>query len=104
MSKLLANDVDPSLAKREEKLAKVAEAAHTFESVARDWLEKTAAKRTPGTQAKLTTWLEKDVFPFIGKVTMSDKPDRAWQPGRQVWTHERASPCAPTSHLIAPPA
>lgn len=69
--KLLANDIDPSLAKREEKLAKVARAAHTFESVAKEWLEKTKAERTTGTQAKLSTWLEKDVFPFIGKMTMS---------------------------------
>ncbi|MBT2334386.1 integrase arm-type DNA-binding domain-containing protein [Variovorax paradoxus] len=69
--KLLANGVDPSAAKREEKQTRAAAAANTFEVVARDWLAKTAAKRQAITQDKVKTWLEKDVFPFIGKMPMS---------------------------------
>ena len=41
---LLADGIDPSTAKREEKRAKADAAAHTFELVARDWLAKTAAE------------------------------------------------------------
>ncbi|BEP58340.1 hypothetical protein GmRootV118_55840 [Variovorax sp. V118] len=69
--KLLASGIDPSAAKREEKKARADAAANTFEAVAREWLAKTAAKRADGTQLKVKTWLEKDVFPFIGKMPMS---------------------------------
>lgn len=62
----LAHDTDPSAAKREEREAKADAAANTFEIVARDWLKKTAADRGESTQSKITTWLEKDVFPHIG--------------------------------------
>ena len=67
----LADGIDPSTAKREEKQAKAAAAAHSFELVAREWLGKTAATRSPNTQNKITSWLEKDVIPFIGKMPMS---------------------------------
>lgn len=68
---LLADGADPSLAKREEKQAKADAAAHSFELVAREWLSKTAADRAATTQNKITSWLEKDVIPFIGKMPMS---------------------------------
>ncbi|MEJ8855798.1 integrase arm-type DNA-binding domain-containing protein [Variovorax robiniae] len=68
---LLADGTDPSAAKREEKQARASAAASTFEVVAREWLSKTAAKRQPITQQKVKTWLEKDVFPFIGNLPIS---------------------------------
>lgn len=68
---LLADGIDPSLAKREEKQAMADAAANTFEAVGRDWLARTAASRMDSTQEKVKTWLEKDVFPFIGKMSMS---------------------------------
>lgn len=67
----LADGIDPSIAKRAEKQAKADAAAHTFELVACDWLTKTAAERAPTTQNKITSWLEKDVIPFIGAMPMS---------------------------------
>ncbi|MGR4872215.1 tyrosine-type recombinase/integrase [Variovorax sp. LARHSF232] len=67
----LADGIDPGVAKREEKQAKTDAAANTFEAVSRDWLAKTANKRAAVTQAKVTTWLEKDVFPFIGNLPIS---------------------------------
>lgn len=70
--KQLAEDQDPSVAKREEKLAKVAASANTFEAVAREWLRKTAATRTANTQSKITNWLERNVFPVIGKMPIAD--------------------------------
>lgn len=68
---LLADGVDPSTAKRQEKQAKIAEAANTFEAVARDWLARTSAKRAEITQLKVKTWLEKDAFPFIGNMPIA---------------------------------
>lgn len=67
---LLAEGLDPSAAKQSAEQAQLAEAANTFEVVARDWLEKTAANRAVVTQSKVRTWLEKDVFPYIGKMPM----------------------------------
>ena len=68
---LLADGVDPGAAKREEKQAKADAAKNTFELVAREWLAKTAAERMASTHGKVTTWLEKDVFPWIGKMSIS---------------------------------
>lgn len=68
---LLADDTDPSAAKREQKAARADAAASTFEVVARQWLSKTAAKRQAITQSKVKTWLEKDIFPFIGGLPIS---------------------------------
>src|ERR1035437_2920707 len=69
--KLLANGIDPNAAKQEEKQTKAAAAANTFEMVAREWLSKTATERMASTHSKVTTWLKKDVFPFIGKKPIS---------------------------------
>ncbi len=68
---LLADGIDPSSAKQEDKQAKADAAANTFESVARDWLVKTKARRAAITHLKVATWLEKDAFPFIGKMPIS---------------------------------
>lgn len=67
----LADDIDPSAAKSEEKLAKVNLYANTFEAVAHEWLQKTSATRMPTTQSKISTWLEKNVIPYIGKKPIS---------------------------------
>lgn len=63
---LLAEGEDPRAAKKDAHQAALSEAANTFEVVARDWLEKTAANRAEVTQGKVRTWLVKDVFPYIG--------------------------------------
>lgn len=67
----LADGIDPATSKREEKQALVDAAANTFEKVARTWLTKTASKRAEVTQSRITTLLEKDVFPFIGHMPIS---------------------------------
>ena len=68
---LLADGVDPSVEKKAAKQAGIATAANTFEVVAREWLDKTKTDRMASTHGKVTTWLEKDVFPFIGKMPIS---------------------------------
>lgn len=67
----LADGIDPANAKREERQAQADAAANTFEAVARVWLTKTASKRAEVTQSRITTLLEKDVFPFIGSLPIS---------------------------------
>ncbi|MDO8284506.1 MAG: integrase arm-type DNA-binding domain-containing protein [Rhodoferax sp.] len=68
---LLADGIDPGIAKQEEKAVKLAASANTFEVVAREWLDKSKKDRMASTHGKVTTWLEKDVFPFIGKMPIS---------------------------------
>lgn len=68
---LLADGLDPGVAKREEKQAQADAAANTFEAVATEWLGKTAADRKPITQAKVTILLTKDVIPFIGHLPIA---------------------------------
>lgn len=67
----LADGIDPSTAKQEEKAVKLAAAENTFEVVAREWLEKSATERMASTHTKVTTWLKKDVFPHIGKMPIA---------------------------------
>lgn len=63
--------IDPSRAKREEKLNRAAAAAQTLEVVARQWLAKTAADRAANTQHKVTVALENNIFPYLGKSPIS---------------------------------
>ena len=67
----LAQDIDPSTAKREEKAARAAQAENTFEAVALAWLKATAAQRTEGTSERAYTWLSSDVFPALGSKPMA---------------------------------
>ena len=68
---LLAEGIDPSTVKREEKRAKATAADNTFEAIAEQWLKATNAKRAAITQDKVSTWLRKDVFPYIGKLPIT---------------------------------
>jgi integrase len=68
---LLAQDKDPSVAKRQAKIALAVAAANTFEAVARDWLDKTAANRKPSTQERAQRWIERDIAPYIGKLPIA---------------------------------
>jgi len=67
----LAENIDPSVAKRAEKAALAGAAANTFEAVARDWLDKTAATRKPATQERAQQWIERAIVPYIGKLPIA---------------------------------
>ncbi len=67
----LAEGIDPSAAKREEKAAAARAGADTFQLVGREWLEKTAARRGPDTQSRVVSWLEKNIFPSIGAIPIT---------------------------------
>jgi integrase len=69
---LLANSIDPSVEKR---LAKVkAKLAHnnTFQAVTEKWLETTSSQRKAITDAKLKSWLKRDVLPQLGQVPVDE--------------------------------
>lgn len=67
----LADGIDPGEAKKSEKQAQLIDAINTFEAVAISWLSKTQSSRAATTQEKVSNWLKKDVFPFIGKLPIS---------------------------------
>ncbi|MBE0624410.1 MAG: integrase arm-type DNA-binding domain-containing protein [Burkholderiales bacterium] len=64
--KLLAEGIDPSERRKSTKAARAGLAANTFEVIGREWYAKTAPMLAENTKAKLLTFLEKDVFPWIG--------------------------------------
>ena len=68
---LLAQGIDPSTAKREDKQAKTAEAHNTFEAVALAWLKVTAAQRSEATTTRAKAWLQGDVLPALGAMPMA---------------------------------
>jgi hypothetical protein len=68
---LLAQGIDPSAAKRQAKQDAAVMAANTFEVVARDWLNKTAANRKPSTQERAQRWIERAIVPHIGKLPIA---------------------------------
>lgn len=69
---LLIDNIDPMAAKRERRQAAVAAADSTFESVARAWLKRTKPTRKAITDDKLAGWLERDVYPSIGRRAIAE--------------------------------
>ncbi|MBT8567651.1 integrase arm-type DNA-binding domain-containing protein [Polynucleobacter paneuropaeus] len=67
----LADGVDPSQAKKDERVTNLSVASNTFEVVAREWLLKVSSQRKSSTNNKVKTWLEKDIFPHIGGLPIS---------------------------------
>lgn len=66
----LANGIDPQEKRRQEKA--LTDEKYHFESIARDWHKKFKSRWTEG-HAKLTlTRLEKNIFPYLGKVPISE--------------------------------
>lgn len=68
---LLADGVDPSSAKRAKRQEKILLEQQTFESIARQWLVKTAVLRAQTTQVKVESWLARNIFPQIGSMAIS---------------------------------
>lgn len=67
----LADGINPSEAKRQEKRARAEAASNDFASVASAWMAKTDDHRAAVTTDKLNTWLKNDVNPYIGKMPIS---------------------------------
>lgn len=73
----LAVGIDPSEAKKVDKRIAKLNADNSFEAVARDWLEERKTVVEIGQHIKTLARLEKDVFPWLGKrtITQIDAPE-----------------------------
>lgn len=67
----ISSGMDPMQVKRTDRAAKMFAASNSFESVARAYLGKVASDRAASTLEKNTTWLERNVFPFIGQMPIT---------------------------------
>lgn len=65
--KLLVDNIDPSTAKQEAKVAVAAAQKNSFEAIAREWLEKHSGAWSQGYKYRVVLRLEKEIFPVIGK-------------------------------------
>ncbi|KGC85380.1 phage integrase family protein [Burkholderia pseudomallei] len=63
----LAAGIDPGEAKKAEKRASLLAAAHSFEVVARGWMDERKTTVAPAQHAKTLARMENDVFPWLGK-------------------------------------
>lgn len=70
--KLLASQIDPSCAKRENKLKQKLESQNSFELIAREWHETKLLGWTERHASYVLKRLEADVFPALGARTIND--------------------------------
>ncbi|KWC24545.1 integrase [Burkholderia ubonensis] len=63
----LAAGIDPGEAKKAEKRASLFAAAHSFEIVARGWMDERKTTVEPAQHDKTLARMENDVFPWLGK-------------------------------------
>jgi integrase len=70
--KLLANGIDPSQSKISKRKEAVRNASITFEIVAREWHEKNAIKWSLKNTDRTLSLLERNIFPFIGRIPIAD--------------------------------
>ena len=70
--KLLANDVDPSAARKAEKAAVADRAANSFEVLAREWFAKHVANWSDSHTKRTGRFLEGDLFPWLGAQPIAD--------------------------------
>ncbi|MBI4807735.1 MAG: tyrosine-type recombinase/integrase [Nitrosomonadales bacterium] len=64
--KLLANSVDPGLAKQAQKAAIIVQSENSFEAIAREWFNRHSPNWKENHSSKIIARLENDVFPWIG--------------------------------------
>lgn len=68
---LLARGVDPSEHKQSLKAAQTDNEAHSFEAIAREWFLKMKPGWSKSHIDRTISYLERDVFPFIGSVNIN---------------------------------
>lgn len=69
---LLADGIDPGLAKKAEKAAKKAASLNTFKAVAQAWMAHSSARWGEGTKAAAVAAMENHVYPSIGGMPLAD--------------------------------
>ncbi|HEX2752817.1 MAG TPA: integrase arm-type DNA-binding domain-containing protein, partial [Alphaproteobacteria bacterium] len=70
--KQLSADIDPGINRKAVKTARIDQNANTFEVIAREWMERQAAKWAKSNTEKVSRRLERDLFPWIGKRPITD--------------------------------
>jgi integrase len=70
--KLLEQGIDPGEQRKTAKAASLERAANTFEIMAREWFEVWAAGVSTGTSTHAWANLERNVFPDLGKIPVSE--------------------------------
>jgi integrase len=66
----LAHGIDPGAVRKAQKEAKIEE-AETFEVIAREWHTRFLSEWTPGHGITIMSRLERDLFPWIGKIPIT---------------------------------
>lgn len=70
--KLLSQNLDPGQSKQHEKNAEKIKAANSFRVVAEEWHDINKQKWTEDHAERVLYSLEKDIFPFIGNLSIAD--------------------------------
>ena len=66
--KMKAQDIDPSLAKQEQKAALL----NTFQAIAHQWHSANLHRWEPHHATRISKYMENDVFPYIGKEQLNN--------------------------------
>lgn len=91
----LAAGVDPMQVKQDQRREEAAQAVHTFEAVAKEWMTKQGG--APKTRQKKEGWLKNDVYPFIGSIPMAAlKPKDVLAVARRMEDRK----CGESSHRV----
>lgn len=69
---LLARDIDPNEYKQNQQAEKQLIANNSFEAVAREWFQSFLSKKSESYYTRVTAYMEKDIFPYIGKSPISE--------------------------------
>lgn len=70
--KKLAEGIDPSLAKKEEKLVRDVQLNNTFQAVALEWHGTKVSRWSEGYASDIIEAFNKDIFPYIGQLPVND--------------------------------
>ncbi len=70
--KLIAEGVDPGVARKQEKITRLAASENSLESLAREWHQSQLARWSKGHAARVLESLEADVFPDLGSLPVAE--------------------------------
>lgn len=70
--KKLTEGIDPSFAKKEEKLVRDVQLNNTFQAVALEWHGTKVSRWSEGYASDIIEAFNKDIFPYIGKLPVND--------------------------------
>ena len=93
--KLVKTGVHPAHTRKALKAANIAEGGNTFEGIAREWIEKNKARWSPYYLKQVETFLQADVYPYVGKL-----PIRSISAAQLLAIVRRIEKRAPTVALL----